>query len=66
MMSTAIAFQMIGLAFGPLAASALLGGLSGFEPVKALAIATMLGAMVLLAWPLLRGRPAVPATGHHL
>lgn len=56
MMSSAIAFQMIGLAFGPLAASALLVGISGFEPVKLLAIVTMLAAMLLLAWPLARRR----------
>jgi len=54
MMSSAIACQMIGLAFGPLAASALLGGISSFEPVKLLAILTMLTAMLLFAWPLAR------------
>nr|WP_137681272.1 MFS transporter [Aurantiacibacter suaedae] len=59
LMSTAIAFQMLGLAFGPLAASELLGETSSFEPVKALSIATMLIPLALLAWPLLRrGRPA--------
>ncbi|MEL1251103.1 MFS transporter [Aurantiacibacter gilvus] len=54
LMSTAIAFQMLGLAFGPLAASALLGETASFEPVKILSIATMLVPLVLLAWPLLR------------
>ena len=58
LMSTAIAFQMLGLAFGPLAASELLGETASFEPVKILSIATMLIPMALLAWPLLRrGRP---------
>ena len=66
LMSSAIAFQMIGLAFGPLAASALLGRATGFEPVKVLSIATMLGAMALLTWPLLlRRQNSAHATRHH-
>ena len=59
LMSTAIAFQMAGLAFGPLAASALLGETDSFEPVKVLSIAAMLLSLVLLAWPLL-ARPRRP------
>ncbi|MEN7536727.1 MFS transporter [Aurantiacibacter flavus] len=59
LMSAAIAFQMLGLAFGPLAASELLGETSSFEPVKELSIATMLIPLALLAWPLLRRGRAI-------
>ncbi|WP_126173794.1 MFS transporter [Altericroceibacterium xinjiangense] len=60
LMSTAIASQMIGLAFGPLAASELLGGADSFEPVKILSIAAMILSLALFAWPLLVRREAVP------
>jgi hypothetical protein len=53
LMSTAVAFQMIGLAFGPLAAATILGETASFEPVKVLSIATMLASLVLFAGPLL-------------
>jgi hypothetical protein len=65
LMSTAIAFQMMGLAFGPLAASALLGEASSFEPVKQLSIAAMLLSMLLLAAPIISARrKAGPAPWH--
>jgi MFS family permease len=56
LISVAIAFQMIGLAFGPLAAGELLGGTASFEPVKLLSIATMVLALALFTWPLLAER----------
>jgi hypothetical protein len=53
LISMAIACQMIGLAIGPLAASHLLGGAAGFEPVKILSIATMVLTLAFFAWPLM-------------
>jgi len=61
LMSTAVAFQMVGLAFGPWAASELLGGAASFEPVKILSIAAMLFSLVLFTGPLLAGRNAALA-----
>lgn len=56
LISVAIAFQMIGLAFGPLAAGELLAGTDSFEPVKLLSIVTMVLALALFAVPLLGER----------
>lgn len=52
LVTVAVAFQMIGLAFGPLLASSLLGDGSGFEAIKWASIALMVVTMVFFAPPL--------------
>jgi MFS family permease len=65
LMSSAIAFQMIGLAFGPLAASALLRGAADFEPVKLVSIAAMVLSLVFLGWALLSTRRVSAGAAAH-
>lgn len=52
LLTVAVSAQMVGLAFGPLMASALLGESGGFEQVKWASIALMIATLLLLALPL--------------